>query len=333
MRSIEATQPGKVVVLHQGALGDFLLALPVLEGLHRSYPLIRFDLFAKAEHVALLAEKPYVGKAHPPDDSELAPFFHDELWREAKTPRFFADALATVIFGQAGSRVLAARLAARLPCPVQWIQSFPGSGSPLHVHHFLLEQCRQLGWRVPECLPELKPSQQEQLTIREYLRQKSPTLTGKPILVHPGSGGLRKIWPLKNWRALLRFLLEHYPYPVYLSLGPADERLRSFAGAVEKLGAVILEGFSLPRLAALLSECRLFLGSDSGVSHLAALVGIPTVAIFGPTDPAVWAPRGPHVHIIRESWEEAEVLAWSEDSTAAMLSPNVLDLVRSLLPS
>ena len=61
-------------------------------------------------------------------------------------------------------------------------------------------------------------------------------------------------------------------------------------------------------LAAFLSECRLFIGSDSGVSHLAALVGIPTIVMFGPTDPGFWAPRGPNVHILKESWEESEVL-------------------------
>ncbi len=331
MSFLEPTQPGKVVALHQGALGDFLLTLPILEGLHHSYPLIHFDLWAKAEVVALLAEKAYLGNKHPPDDAEMAPFFHDELWRGAKIPRFFEDALAIIIFGQAGSRVLAGRLSARLPCPVQWVQSFPGPGSHQHVHHFLVEQCRRLGWSVQERLPELNPSQEEKSFIQEYLRQKNPTSIDQPILVHPGSGGLRKIWPLKNWWALLRFLGEHYQHPVYLTLGPADERLRGFSREAEKLGVVMLEGFSLPRLAALLSECRLFVGSDSGVSHLAALMGIPTLAIFGPTDPAVWAPRGPHVHIIRERWEVAEVLAWSRDLTPGTLSPDILDLVRKLL--
>jgi ADP-heptose:LPS heptosyltransferase len=333
MSPFDRTQSGKIAVVHQGALGDFLLALPILEGLHRSYPRIRLKLWAKAEHVALFAEKSYIEKEHPPDDLELTPFFHDELWREAKTPRFFVDTLAILIFGQAGSRVLTTRLSARLPCPVQWLQSFPNPGSTQPVHHFLLEQCRQLGWSVEECLPQLKPLRIEQSFIQEYLRRKTPTPIGKPIVVHPGSGGLRKIWPLKNWWALFRFLVEQYRFPVYLTLGPADERLKSFAREAEKLDVTVLDGFSLPRLAAFLAESQLFIGSDSGVSHLAALMGIPTLAIFGPTDPGIWAPRGSNAHIIRESWEEAEVLTWSPDPPAATLSPHILEAVKNLLPS
>jgi len=330
MGLFEATQPGKIVAIHQGALGDFLLALPILEGLHRSYPAIRIELWAKAEHVALLAEKPYIVHKHPPDDSELAPFFHDELWKEARTPRFLEKSVAILIFGQAGSRVLARRLSERLPCPVQWIQSFPSSSSHQHVHHFLLEQCRKLGWPIQECLPELPPSPREVSLAREMLMLNNQMPPCKPIVVHPGSGGLRKIWPLKNWWALLRFLCGHYRYPVTMTLGPADERLRNFARAAEQLGVVLLEGLSLSRLAAFLSECRLFIGSDSGVSHLAALVGIPTVVMFGPTDPGIWGPRGPNARILKERWEESEVLTWSPDLTTVALSPPLLEVLKNL---
>ena len=55
----------------------------------------------------------------------------------------------------------------------------------------------------------------------------------------------------------------------------------------------------LPELAAVLSRCRLFLGHDSGVSHLVAAVGTPCVLLFGPTDPAMWAPPGDHVRVLR----------------------------------
>jgi len=62
---------------------------------------------------------------------------------------------------------------------------------------------------------------------------------------------------------------------------------------------ILLHDLPLPLLAAILSRCRLYVGNDSGVTHLAAAVGVPTVAIFGPTDPDVWAPRGPGVRVVR----------------------------------
>ncbi len=118
-----------------------------------------------------------------------------------------------------------------------------------------------------------------------------------------------------------------------MTLGPADERLKDFAKAVKELGVVVIERISLPTLAALMSECRLFIGSDSGVSHLAALVGIPTAVIFGPTNPDVWAPRGSHVRIVRENWEEPEVLDWSRDQAEASLDPHVMESLTGLLSS
>lgn len=329
--SLEPTLAGRIVVVHQGALGDFLLTVPVLEALHRSYPLIQLDLWSKPEHVALLAEKPFMGNTPPPDDSALFPFFRDELWHVATIPRFLEDARAILIFGQAGSRVLGERLSARLPCPVHWLQSFPGPGSCQHVHQFLLKQCRRLGWPLGDGLPQLKPSAHDLASAQAGLREHNPTGLGKPIFIHPGSGGLRKIWPLSNWWMLLRFLRGSYPYPVFLTLGPADERLRNFARAAEALGVATLEGLSLPLLTAWLSQGQFFVGSDSGVSHLAALVGIPAVVIFGPTDPRVWAPRGANVHIVEATWEETEVLAWPPVSANTSSGSSVIEQVRRIL--
>lgn len=310
MAALAPTLTGRIVAVHQGALGDCLLALPILEALHRSWPRIHFDLWSKPEHVALLAAKPFMGSMPPPDDSTLARFFHEDLWRTAPVPPFLEQSRMVLIFGQTGSRVLAERLASRLSCPVPWLQSFPGPGACQHVSQFLMEQCRRFGWHLEECLPRLEPAPQDLAAASAWLEQHHATGRNRPIVIHPGSGGLRKVWPLSNWWRALQWLREAFPNPILLSLGPADERLRDFVLAAEALGVAALEGLPLRLLAAVLSQGRLFVGSDSGVSHLAAAVGTPTLVIFGPTDPGVWAPRGPHVHVVRAGWEESEVLAW-----------------------
>lgn len=329
--TLEPTLAGRIVVFHQGALGDFLLALPILEALHRACPLIRLDLWSKPEHVALLAERPFIGKATPPDDSVLAPFFHDELWRTATIPRFLEGARMILLFGQAGSRVLAEKLSLRLPAPVHWLRSFPEPGSQQHVYHFLLEQCRQMGWSFEECLPRLEPSPDGLALARSGLNRHKAAGLGKPIFLHPGSGGLRKIWPLRNWWALLKYLSESYPNPLFLILGPVDEGLRSFARAAEALGVTTLEGLSLPLLTAWLAQGRLYVGNDSGVSHLAAASGIPTIAIFGATDPRVWAPRGVEVHIVATTWEETEALAWPVIPADPSSGASVIEQVAKVL--
>ncbi|MFB3829342.1 MAG: glycosyltransferase family 9 protein [Bryobacteraceae bacterium] len=109
---------------------------------------------------------------------------------------------------------------------------------------------------------------------------------------HPFAGSARKQWPLERYRqAAARF-----PFPVDWCAGPEDE--------LE--GAVRFD--DLYELACWLAGARVYLGNDSGISHLAAAVGAPVVALFGPTEPALWAPRGPRVQVIAASaMEEIEV--------------------------
>jgi len=121
-----------------------------------------------------------------------------------------------------------------------------------------------------------------------------------PVAIHPGSGSPARNWPDERWQELMARL----DMPVLLVLGEV-ERGRWNAPMLAGLPATcrarieIADRLSLPELAAALRRCRLFLGHDTGVSHLAAAVGRPCVLLFGPTDPAVWAPPGPHVRVIR----------------------------------
>ncbi|MEP6536527.1 MAG: glycosyltransferase family 9 protein [Bryobacteraceae bacterium] len=100
--------------------------------------------------------------------------------------------------------------------------------------------------------------------------------------IHPFSGSPRKNWPLERFRAVCRSL----PLPVQFCAGP-EEPLEN---------AVRIS--NLYDLGCWLSEAEFYIGNDSGISHLAAAVGTPVYAVFGPTDPAVWAPRGKCVQVI-----------------------------------
>lgn len=100
--------------------------------------------------------------------------------------------------------------------------------------------------------------------------------------IHPFSGSARKNWPLERFRELAGEL----QMPVEWCAGP-EELLE---------GSVRLE--NLYALACRIAQATLYIGNDSGISHLAAAVGTPVVALFGPTDPAVWAPRGARVEIV-----------------------------------
>jgi hypothetical protein len=110
------------------------------------------------------------------------------------------------------------------------------------------------------------------------------------IVIQPFSGGTKKNWPIEKYRELVREL----PLGAEWLAGPEEE----------------LDGAQrfddLWQAAQWIAGARLYLGNDSGITHLAAATGVPVVALFGPTDPTIWGPRGNNVMIMR--WEPIRAL-------------------------
>jgi ADP-heptose:LPS heptosyltransferase len=111
------------------------------------------------------------------------------------------------------------------------------------------------------------------------------------LAVHPGSGSPSKNWPLTRFLEAARSLSGASPW--LLVAGPAEEVL------VAPPGSILAREWPLRVLAAVLARAGLFLGNDAGITHLAAAAGAPTLALYGPTDPALWAPVGPRVLTLR----------------------------------
>jgi ADP-heptose:LPS heptosyltransferase len=158
-----------------------------------------------------------------------------------------------------------------LGLPVKFYPALPEKGEPPHVADFFLRQVGCEGPAVP--------------------RIDCPRSRRDFVAIHPFSGSPRKNWPLDRYRELAGRL----EYPVQWCAGPEEQ----LEGAVRIL--------DLYELACWLATARLYIGNDSGITHLAAAAGIPVVAIFGPTDPAVWAPRGETVQIVSGNLETITV--------------------------
>jgi heptosyltransferase III len=321
----------RLVIFHQGALGDLLLSLPLFDGLARLTTNQRIDFWGRPELLSLLATKAYFGRIGSCDSGELADFFHDELWRQAQVPLFFQEAASLFIFGQDQSRTLAERMRHRLAAPVIWVRSFPRGGRPVAVGAYLVDQVRAAGWPIDHSLPQLVPQDDEVQSVRIWYCQEGWEHGRSPVLIHPGSGSLAKIWPLQRWWCLIQWLLNQAGVPVLLLVGPADQITWPLAESAKTMGAHLITDVPLPRLAAIISQCRLFVGNDSGVTHLAAALGVPTVAIFGPTCPEVWAPRGPRVEVIESLWKPSEALSFPSKIPPQAVEPSVLTAVVRVL--
>jgi heptosyltransferase-3 len=133
--------------------------------------------------------------------------------------------------------------------------------------------------------------------------QLRPTAARDAMVIHPFSGGKRKNWPLDRFQKVA----ERMPCAVEWVAGPEQE--------IE--GALRFE--SLRDLAEHISGARIYIGNDSGITHLAAATGIPTLALFGPTEPDVWAPRGKNVTVLRENPMENLPVATVESAASRLL--------------
>ena len=150
-----------------------------------------------------------------------------------------------------------------LPC--RFLAALPPEYNRMHAADFFLERAGGIGPAVPRI-------------------DASPVAKGAFAAIHPFSGSPRKNWPLERFHELAGRL----SMPVRWCAGPDDPTLPD---------AVPFE--NLYDLARWLASAEVYIGNDSGITHLAAAVGTAVVAIFGPTDPAIWAPRGRHVEIVR----------------------------------
>jgi hypothetical protein len=148
--------------------------------------------------------------------------------------------------------------------------------------------------------PPLESSAAEQDEATSVLRQ----LPERFLAIHPGSGSAPKNWPVESFAALVCSLSNSQPW--LLVQGPADRAAAApLAGLPHCVQAPTLR---LRVLATILARAGTFVGNDSGVTHLAAACGASTVALFGPTDPAVWRPLGRNVHVLRSPTSRMEDL-------------------------
>ncbi len=288
-----SSPPIRILVLRGGAIGDFIVTLPALRKLRDRWPQAHIELIGYP-HVAMLARAAgLVNHVESLDKAEIARFFSaSPKFTEAQCDylRSFhfvvtylhdPDGLVRENLTSAGARQVL-------------------YGSPLitagHAVEALLKPLETFALYAEGVeQPRLALAAEQLAWGRDWLAARG--LGGKKMLaLHPGSGSPRKNWPVENFIALARRL----PRGVapLLVLGEADaELIAPLARELPKVPR--LAGCSLLEVASVLAHGAAYLGNDSGITHLAAALGRPVVALFGPSNPEHWAPRGPRVTLLQ----------------------------------
>ena len=271
----------RILVLRGGALGDLILTLPLLREIRNSYRDAATHLWGICPQ-ARLATPALVDRVERLDAAEFAPLFVTGQMPTIVQRRLEAFDLAISLISDPDmtvARNLAAAGVKRViggSCRVR-----PG----VHAVYQLAAVLDQLGLTLHDPVPRLPVG---------------PNLNKRSCLgFHLGSGSAAKNWPIDRWIALTESLDGLFD-DFLLVGGEADNELvRQFCSRCRMRRLRSLLNANLSELSRALHECRIFVGHDTGVTHLAAAVGTPTIALFGATDPAVWAPLGEHVRVVQ----------------------------------
>ena len=292
-----------IVIIHIGAIGDLVQAMPALRAVRAAWPEGDIALLGRPER-AILAET--AGLVDRRADLETS-----GLWRllaehpsDVPAPPALDGADLVLDFLSAGA-LDAARLARKPGRPPARIVSVnplpPGDWKGPAAAWILGEAARQLDLPPVPVEPEIPVPAAALGAARTILADRG--IRGPFAAIHPGSGSRKKNWPLHRFAALADRLRQEGKHAVVWLAGPAElER-----GTVPTGGSrdALLSDLPLDRVAGVLALADAYLGNDSGITQVAAAVrrpagrATPTVALFGPTSADVWAPRGGHVRVIR----------------------------------
>jgi heptosyltransferase-3 len=252
------------LAIRPGAIGDLIVSLPALECLQADY----FEVWVPTANAPLVR---FADRVRPILSTGL-----DLLAVSEPSPALIEElrGFDSIVSWYGANRPEFREEVARLGLPFTFFQALPPEATGVHATDFYLEQARTLGPCQSDGVPRI--------AIPASLDERSEEFA----VIHPFSGSARKNWPMENFRELARQLEGNMT--VRWCAGPEDPPLE---------GAVRID--DLYELAGWLAQAQMYIGNDSGITHLAAAVGTPVLALFGPTDPEVWTPRGANVQVGR----------------------------------
>jgi ADP-heptose:LPS heptosyltransferase len=291
-----------ILVIHQGALGDFILALPALETLRKAFPHAKSAIMGYPRILELVEKRFYAEEILSIDQKGMASFFVREGSLDFTLSQFFNTFDLIVVFGKDGEGAVIKNLRRVCQGRILHINSSPPWDEKVHLADHLLKQFAQHGFPASELNPKLHLEESDREWARDFWKSKGVSMEerSKVIVLHPGSGSKKKVWPLERFLNLAHTLQGHLGSKILIVLGPAEgpEAQEAFEG-VKSTEFILVKGLRLLQLASVMEGCWFFIGNDSGISHMAAALGLPTIVIFGPTDQSVWSPRGEKTFVVQ----------------------------------
>lgn len=285
-----------VLAIHPGALGDVLLARPALHLLRGQFPHHEIALLAGAAVGLILRDSGEIDRVFPLESTCLTELFAGSDSVHLAFKRWLSTCDLAVAWLQDKDGVIADTLR-DLGVQRVCVQS-PFSPDLVSEH----QAARYLevleGKRVREVKKHpLMPPASVRTHGRQILQSLNWNLQQRLVVIHPGSGSSHKCMEAASFAPIIAWLDQEEAFPVLLE-GPSDGECVAQVLRLLSVPVPVVRNRELSSSVAVLYHADLYLGHDSGITHLAAALSIPTIACFGPTSPRRWAPLGHRVTIL-----------------------------------
>ena len=297
----------RILIIRGGAIGDFILTLPAISAVRRQFPQAHLELLGYPHIASLAVAGGLVDRVQPIEARGLAGFFARNGTLEPDLMDYFSEFDLVISYLYDPDEIFKTNVCR---CAVgQYLAGphRPDETAEVHATEVFLRPLERLAIFDADPVPRL------------IVNPKSLP-PGRWLALHPGSGSEKKNWPEPKWRELLRDLINRTSLNVLLIGGEAEgERLNGLAAILPPDRFQLARNLSLPELAELLKQCLGFIGHDSGITHLAAAIGLPALVLWADTAEKIWRPVGPQVVLLRH-----------EDGIAALDVKLVMEQVASL---
>lgn len=279
------------LIFHTGALGDFVLTWPLAMALRERWsgcPVVYVTHPSKGQ----LADRFLGTQSVTVETGGWHSLYSDAPALHVASRDLVTRAERIIIFGTGENGLFTQNLQRLSPgAKILTLAPLPPAGFAEHATSFLYQQlCREA---------ELAHAYEAALQMLATRGLPVPRAGSSRILIHPGSGSVKKCWPIEYFLEVAG-QLRGEAWPVEFVVGEAE--LERFP---ERVVAELSEMYPVHRpgsylqLAEELLNCHLLLTNDNGPGHLAGVLGVTTLSLFGPTDPRVWRPIGPRAHVVR----------------------------------
>ena len=276
----------RILVVTLSNIGDAIMTTPVLAAIHMKYPAAVIDLLCDVRSSALFAPCPYIGRMFRRDKkSGWAGYL--QLIRELRKTRY--DIVVDLRTDFLAYLLKANRKFKKV-----------SNASTLNIHS-VQKHMAAIHPLVGDTQPkvELWVSEQDQ----QWIASQFP-LHGRWLAIGPGANFAGKIWPVERYAAVANALREQIDGVVLLG-NAADHALAERFAAQMALPVYNTCGrLSLPQSYALLRQCHFYLGNDSGLGHMAAAAGLPTLTLFGPGSPVRYLPWSAQAWFIQDAQQQ-----------------------------